>query len=149
MSVLIKSFERQCPICMEDFETNDRLIVMPCSHFGHETCVQEATEIDGRCFMCRTIIESKCCKCKDVIMIDDKRFVTCLDCHEAAVYDCFKCHRGLKVADHHVKCSDCFIESDKYKEYLESLFKEKPTNRFEEAFGAEYWDGYNKPENYE
>jgi len=146
-SILIKSFEKQCPICYEDFETNDQLLVLPCSHFGHKKCVEDSTENDSRCFMCRTNCDSKCDKCKTIILLDEKKFITCLDCHEAAVYECYSCSRGLKVVDHHVKCSDCFIKSDKYKEYCESLFKERQKNRFEEAFGAEYWDGYK--ENYE
>ena len=42
-----------CPICLNDFEAEDELRMLPCSHAFHEGCVDEWLQVNATCPSCR------------------------------------------------------------------------------------------------
>lgn len=53
MSIIIKSFDPCCPICLDDYKTNDSLCVLKCGHAGHEKCIEQALSVSHKCPLCR------------------------------------------------------------------------------------------------
>eukprot|EP01103_Thecamoeba_quadrilineata_P018187 TRINITY_DN6803_c0_g1_i1.p1 TRINITY_DN6803_c0_g1~~TRINITY_DN6803_c0_g1_i1.p1 ORF type:complete len:276 (+),score=14.93 TRINITY_DN6803_c0_g1_i1:22-849(+) len=45
--------DKNCTICLLDFETKDMVRCLPCEHFFHEKCVDEWLSISNSCPLCR------------------------------------------------------------------------------------------------
>lgn len=45
-----------CSICLEDFETAARALIMPCGHAFHETCLKEWLRRSHSCPLCRFLL---------------------------------------------------------------------------------------------
>jgi hypothetical protein len=48
-----------CVVCMQDFEQNDELRVLPCSHEFHTQCVDRWLKVKKDCPLCRRDINSR------------------------------------------------------------------------------------------
>ena len=48
-----ESKKHRCVICMEDCETNQTIMVLPCDHIYHEACVTKHFQTKPTCPMCR------------------------------------------------------------------------------------------------
>lgn len=59
-SVLEKCDDRSCAICMCDFEEEDDLSVLDCSHRYHEGCIQKWLEKRTTCPICKRDIREFC-----------------------------------------------------------------------------------------
>lgn len=46
-----------CCICLEDFTPTDNVILLPCNHNFHRTCITESFKYQQRCPLCRTPIQ--------------------------------------------------------------------------------------------
>lgn len=46
-----------CPICYDDYQNNDEIMIFPCQHFYHKKCGTEWLYISKQCPMCRKSIE--------------------------------------------------------------------------------------------
>jgi len=46
----------ECSVCLEDFSIGDKVIVLPCYHNFHETCIREWISNHGNCPLCRANI---------------------------------------------------------------------------------------------
>jgi hypothetical protein len=53
---LLKGEEPCCPVCICDYEENDRLRVLPCSHVFHADCVDQWLAVNATCPLCRKSI---------------------------------------------------------------------------------------------
>ncbi|GJN13818.1 hypothetical protein PR202_gb00564 [Eleusine coracana subsp. coracana] len=45
--------EGECGVCLEDFETGNKLRTMPCSHSFHEDCIFNWLRLSHVCPLCR------------------------------------------------------------------------------------------------
>lgn len=45
--------DTMCSICLEDFNENDSLKVLPCNHYFHDKCIKEWFEAKATCPKCR------------------------------------------------------------------------------------------------
>ena len=45
--------EKECPICLNDYEDDDTVIVLKCCHYFHNTCFEESFKNQKKCSMCR------------------------------------------------------------------------------------------------
>ncbi len=122
MSIKIKSFENSCPICYEEYKTSDSLLVFPCGHFGHFDCFDQCNDSIGYCPICRQKPTKKCYNCCSDIFVFNKAHLCCYDCYETMVSYCQDCHRTLRNVDGTVRCSDCFIQTEKYQDHFDSYF---------------------------
>lgn len=48
----LKKFE-QCPICLENFKLEEKVMLLPCNHLYHECCVKLWFERQNHCPVCR------------------------------------------------------------------------------------------------
>jgi hypothetical protein len=53
----VKTELTECVICKEDFEKEDSVIMLKCSHVFHESCLEEAIKYLARCPMCRDDVD--------------------------------------------------------------------------------------------
>lgn len=53
---LLKGEEPCCPVCICDYEENDNLRVLPCSHVFHADCVDQWLAVNATCPLCRKSI---------------------------------------------------------------------------------------------
>lgn len=46
--------EEACPICWEEYNTSEKLMVLGCGHYAHETCLKSWYEKSRSCPICRS-----------------------------------------------------------------------------------------------
>ncbi|KAF0897449.1 hypothetical protein E2562_037348 [Oryza meyeriana var. granulata] len=52
--------EQSCAVCLEDFVAGgDKLRMMPCSHFFHQTCIFKWLYVSLHCPICRFVMPSQ------------------------------------------------------------------------------------------
>lgn len=44
---------KRCPICWEDFEAREEVMLTPCDHMFHEECIMPWVKSNGQCPVCR------------------------------------------------------------------------------------------------
>ncbi|TKY66744.1 E3 ubiquitin-protein ligase RNF38/44 [Spatholobus suberectus] len=47
---------KRCAICLEDFESNEEVMLTPCKHMFHEDCIVPWLTSKGQCPVCRFVI---------------------------------------------------------------------------------------------
>ncbi|KAG8091029.1 hypothetical protein GUJ93_ZPchr0011g27371 [Zizania palustris] len=45
--------QAECAVCLEDFEADDKLKTMPCSHSFHDRCISDWLRVSRTCPLCR------------------------------------------------------------------------------------------------
>ncbi|KAL5205097.1 hypothetical protein ABZP36_009968 [Zizania latifolia] len=45
--------QAECAVCLEDFEADDKLKMMPCSHSFHDRCISDWLRVSRTCPLCR------------------------------------------------------------------------------------------------
>jgi len=50
---LEKSVYKDCPVCKEDFNPSDEVMLVPCGHIFHPDCLQPWLKTNGSCPVCR------------------------------------------------------------------------------------------------
>ncbi|KAJ2888131.1 hypothetical protein FB639_000844 [Coemansia asiatica] len=48
---------KECGICMEEYQTNEQVLELPCGHFYHKECIDHWLRVNGTCPICRKRIE--------------------------------------------------------------------------------------------
>lgn len=46
-----------CPICLDAYNSKDKVLILKCSHLFHKKCLQKWIEKSINCPICRKIIE--------------------------------------------------------------------------------------------
>ena len=46
----------ECAICLENYEEEDDIVVLPCHHYYHKNCLEEWIAHNGSCPMCRITV---------------------------------------------------------------------------------------------
>lgn len=46
----------ECAICLEHYDEEDDIVVLPCHHYYHKDCLEEWIAHNGSCPMCRLIV---------------------------------------------------------------------------------------------
>ncbi|KAK1350264.1 Ring finger domain-containing protein [Hamiltosporidium tvaerminnensis] len=49
----IRKQDANCSICLNDYNTNDKIKVLPCNHHFHQTCIDEWFNVDDICPLCK------------------------------------------------------------------------------------------------
>lgn len=52
--------QSDCAVCLEEFETGDTLVHLPCAHRFHWNCAQPWLETSSHCPCCRMTIFAEC-----------------------------------------------------------------------------------------
>ncbi|KAL2328026.1 hypothetical protein Fmac_021453 [Flemingia macrophylla] len=47
---------KSCAICLEDFESNEKVMLTPCNHMFHEDCIVPWLTSKGQCPVCRFVV---------------------------------------------------------------------------------------------
>jgi hypothetical protein len=58
-TMLSESLLSECPICLEEFTSNEEVAHLPCHHIFHTTCVKEWFGIHLTCPLCRDDLLSR------------------------------------------------------------------------------------------
>lgn len=49
----LKNVNETCSICIHNFETHTKCIILPCKHFFHKECISKWLEENNSCPVCR------------------------------------------------------------------------------------------------
>jgi len=49
--------EDKCSVCLSEFETNEKVRTLPCSHFFHTDCIDRWLVVNKKCPVCRLHID--------------------------------------------------------------------------------------------
>lgn len=50
--------KNECMICMSSFELNEKVKIMPCTHFFHTDCIKKWFEANDTCPICKSRVDS-------------------------------------------------------------------------------------------
>ena len=53
---LINDEENNCPICLENYSMDNKVICLPCSHYFHSSCIKNWIRIKNECPYCKNPI---------------------------------------------------------------------------------------------
>eukprot|EP01130_Rhizamoeba_saxonica_P017159 TRINITY_DN819_c0_g1_i2.p2 TRINITY_DN819_c0_g1~~TRINITY_DN819_c0_g1_i2.p2 ORF type:complete len:217 (-),score=66.03 TRINITY_DN819_c0_g1_i2:108-758(-) len=112
-----------CAICRDEYELDEEVIKLHCSHFFHEDCVRPWLEKHNTCPICRTHLEEISDSQEDIFAYDEE-FEDIFEDHSLLVEDIFESSSMEDIFDNSDVYEDIFEEPTEEEDYLGNYFND-------------------------